>query len=234
MPSRAVFLAPGVICLFIAFVLSLLVSISLPTLPALDITRTHYDTDFLENGGDINGVHLLGELRLGIWAYCGYSADNGDKTCIHQGHGYTVNLPFIGADDSGSNPVIGIVTIGSSWTRGLAVHPVATAVIGIAFILSLSSNLAIELASSIVSLLAAFLTLLAFIIDIALYAHTKHEMHAIDQSKTVTAPGFWLTFVSLVMLIIASFTVCIGRRRHLANEDPFADNKGIRLAFWKR
>lgn len=66
---------------------------------------------------------------------------------------------------------------------------IATAVIGIAFILSLSSNLAIELASSIVSLLAAFLTLLAFIIDIALYAHTKHEMHAIDQSKTVTAPG---------------------------------------------
>lgn len=64
MPSRAVFLAPGVICLFIAFVLSLLVSISLPTLPALDITRTHYDTDFLENGGDINGVHLLGELRV--------------------------------------------------------------------------------------------------------------------------------------------------------------------------
>lgn len=69
---------------------------------------------------------------------------------------------------------------------------IATAVIGIAFILSLSSNLAIELASSIVSLLAAFLTLLAFIIDIALYAHTKHEMHAIDQSKTVTAPGTFL------------------------------------------
>ncbi|EIM89388.1 uncharacterized protein STEHIDRAFT_155056 [Stereum hirsutum FP-91666 SS1] len=225
MPSRAVLLAPGVICLFVAFVLSLLVSISLPTLPALDIARTDFDTSFFEDGNiPTKGVIVLGQVRLGIWAYCGYDTD---------GHGYTVRLPYFKAGDVPANPEVDVATISSSWTRGLAIHPVATAVIGIAFILSLSTNLAIELTSSIVSLLAVLITLLAFVVDIALYVNAKHVMSVVTGTKTVTAPGFWLTFTSLIMLLIESFTICIGRRRR-AKEGPSADSKGIRLAFWRR
>lgn len=66
LPARATLLAPGVLMLLAAFVLSLLVSISLPSFSAMDISRTHFDTQFLDDSGDdtVRGVHLLGELRV--------------------------------------------------------------------------------------------------------------------------------------------------------------------------
>lgn len=71
MPSRAVLLAPGVICLLVALVLSLLVSISLPTLPALDITRTDFDTSFFKDGNiPTKGVIVLAQVRVRLLASC--------------------------------------------------------------------------------------------------------------------------------------------------------------------
>jgi hypothetical protein len=44
MAARAFFL-PGIVLLFCAFILSLLVAISLPSLPTLDIVRCHFTGD---------------------------------------------------------------------------------------------------------------------------------------------------------------------------------------------
>ena len=74
--------------------------------------------------------------------------------------------------------------------------------------------------------------LLAFVIDIALYAFTKHEMRGLGvPESTLTGPGapssapllasadalavlgFWLTFVAFILLCVAGCTVCFGRRR---------------------
>lgn len=57
--------------------------------------------------------------------------------------------------------------------------------------MSLSTNIKITLLSSLTSLLAAALTLLAFLIDIALYAKVKHEVKNLPNIKmvTVTAAG---------------------------------------------
>jgi hypothetical protein len=44
MAARASFL-PGIVLLFLAFILSLLVAVSLPALPALDVVRCHFVTD---------------------------------------------------------------------------------------------------------------------------------------------------------------------------------------------
>jgi len=109
----------------------------------------------------------------------------------------------------------GSVTIGSSWTRGLAVHPVAAAVTFIALLLSFSTHITVTLVASIVSFLAATITLIAFAIDIALYAYVKHQMKKIPGAgaNTLTGPGFWLTFVSFILLILAGCTVCFGRRK---------------------
>lgn len=53
------FCIPGVTILFAAFVLNFIVSISLPYLPALDITRTHFDELALEDGQNV-----MQELRV--------------------------------------------------------------------------------------------------------------------------------------------------------------------------
>ena len=49
---------PGMILLFCAFVLLLLVSVSLPYLPALDVVRIHFE------GGSTNAQGQLSELRV--------------------------------------------------------------------------------------------------------------------------------------------------------------------------
>jgi SUR7/PalI family len=134
-------------------------------------------------------------------AYCYETTKSSNTICDKTGHAYS--LVF--------NSNASSVTIGSSWTRGLAVHPVgmhspildeyylanfklppsATGVIFIALLLSLSSHITVTLLASIVSFLAALITLIAFAIDIALFAFVKHEMKKLTgvSSNTNTAPG---------------------------------------------
>ncbi|EIM80149.1 uncharacterized protein STEHIDRAFT_135458 [Stereum hirsutum FP-91666 SS1] len=222
MSARA-FCIPGVVLLFCAFVLSLIVAISLPALPALDITRTHFSSGSLAAG---NSSGEIGQLRV-LRAYCIYDSSSGDRTCIDQGHGYAVTV-------SGNSSI----TIGSSWTRGLAVHPVATIVTFIAFLLSLSSHITVMLLSSIASGLAALLTLIAFAIDIALFVYVKHKMADLDvEEHTITGPGFWITFATFLLLLIASCTVCFGRRKErMAGATAYPSKPGVlnKLAFWRR
>jgi len=195
---------PGVIFLFCAFVLLFLVSISLPYLTALDFARVHFNEGAPSTGSDGGTVT---ELRFGIWAYCWYD-NNGQRTCSPSGHAYSTTIYN---DQNHDN----FITIGSSWTRGLAVHPVAAGVTLIAFLLSLSTHVTFTLLSSLTAFLAATITLIAFAIDIALYAWTKHQLHKLDgvNTNTSTAPAFWMTFVSFLLLCFAGCTVCFGRRR---------------------
>ncbi|KAF5336311.1 hypothetical protein D9758_014471 [Tetrapyrgos nigripes] len=209
------FFVPGIIFLFVAFVLSFLTSISLPTIHFLDIVRIHF------GGGqgvpDEAKKLFAQETRFGIWGICEYDL-NDDSTCVHTGHGY--DFPLVGVDLSSGSPQIIQANIGAGWTRGLAVHPVATAVTFIALCLSFSSNVAVLLGAMIASFLAAFLTFLAFIIDIVLYARVHSKAHDVDSRWDIdTAPGFWLTFVSLLCTLFATCTVFIGRR-NAADSSP--------------
>ncbi|KIM89932.1 hypothetical protein PILCRDRAFT_812712 [Piloderma croceum F 1598] len=212
------FCIPGIIFLFCAFVLMFIVSVSLPFLTAMDITRVH----FTGNPTISAATTSLSQTRFGIWAYCYETTKNSNTICDKTGHAYS--LVFSSKDSS--------VTIGSSWTRGLAVHPVATGVIFVALLLSLSSHITVTLLASIVSFLAALITLIAFAIDIALFAFVKHEMKKLTgvSSSTNTAPGFWLTFVSFILLLLAGCTVCFGRRRDRmsgATSYPMSQKPGI-------
>ncbi|KAJ7635496.1 hypothetical protein DFH06DRAFT_675535 [Mycena polygramma] len=114
--ARAFYLS-GMAFLFCALVLSFLSSISLPYLPALDFTRVKFAKGFF------SGSDTLQEVRWGIWGPCVYDG-NDHRTCVHTGHGYTIPIRTLDGQE---------VDIGASWTRGLAIHPVATAVVAIAF-----------------------------------------------------------------------------------------------------
>jgi hypothetical protein len=197
-----IFCIPGIIFLTLALVLSLLVSISLPFLPALDFVRVQFD------GSPVTGTNSDGltELRLGIWAPCYYDT-KGDRTCAKASHAYSFSVP--------NEENTAELTISSSWTRGLAVHPVATAVTFIAFCMSFSTHHMVTLLASLTSFLAALLTLIAFAIDIALYALVHHEVGKFPgaDGHTTTRAAFWMTFVTFILLLLAGCTVCFGRRR---------------------
>ncbi|KAJ7255425.1 hypothetical protein B0H12DRAFT_1233044 [Mycena haematopus] len=195
-----IFCIPGIIFLTCALVLSLLVSISLPFLPALDFVRVHFNSGVTTSGDGLT------ELRFGIWAPCYYDT-KGDRTCASASHAYSISV----SNEAKTANVI----IGSSWTRGLAVHPVATAVTFIAFAMSFSTHHMVTLLASLTAFLAALLTLIAFAIDIALYAFVHHEIGKLPDvdGHTTTSAAFWMTFVTLLLLLLAGCTVCFGRRR---------------------
>ncbi|EJD43665.1 hypothetical protein AURDEDRAFT_114691 [Auricularia subglabra TFB-10046 SS5] len=195
------FCIPGIIILALALACGILASISLPFLPALEVARTTFRGSSLPSGaGD-----AIRELRLGIWSYCTYSLGSGDRTCSTRGHAYSFLIK------AGSNQV----AIQSSWTRGLAITPVATAVTFVAFLLSFSEHLTLTLVSSLVSFLAALLMFIAFICDIALYAWLRAKLDDLDgiEPHTNTGAGFWLTFAAFILLLLGGCTVCFGRRR---------------------
>ncbi|KAK0497852.1 hypothetical protein EDD18DRAFT_1159766 [Armillaria luteobubalina] len=218
------FCIPGIIFLFCAFVLSFLTSISLPYLTGLDIARTT-----VVNAGRVGGEGVK-QIRLGIWAPCSYQTDNA-RTCEDASHGYTL---FIQNSDRTET-----VDIGSSWTRGLAVHPVATAVTFIALLMSFSQHVTVTLFASLTSFLAAFLTLIAFACDIALLVYLKHQVNKLNDLDPTTkaGPGFWLTFVSLILLLLAGCTVCFGRRKARlsgASSYPSYPMSSTKKPFWQR
>ncbi|KAJ6526617.1 hypothetical protein DFH09DRAFT_1187600 [Mycena vulgaris] len=196
-----IFCIPGIIFLLCALVLSILVTISLPFLPALDFVRVHFGSGGVATNGD--GII---ELRFGIWAPCYYTT-KGIRSCFSASSAYTISV----SNQANTANVI----IGSSWTRGLAVHPVATVVTFVAFCMSFSTHHMVTLLASLTSFLAALLTLIAFAIDIALYAFVHHEIGKLPDvdGRTTTSAAFWMTFVTLILLLLAGCTVCFGRRK---------------------
>ncbi|KAJ7851515.1 hypothetical protein B0H14DRAFT_2355224 [Mycena olivaceomarginata] len=192
--------------LFVALVLSFLSSISLPYLPALDFARVKF------SGGGISGLGSLEltQVRALVRGPCIYDGNN-ERTCLHTGHGYAVPVETLNIETGATQEVI----IGASWTRGLAIHPVATAAVAVAFGFAASKLEHGPLIASLTSFFAALMLLIAFAIDIALYVFVHHEIGKLkDVDANVNAgSAFWMTFVSLIFVLLAGCTVCFGRRK---------------------
>ncbi|KAJ7509122.1 pali-domain-containing protein [Mycena galericulata] len=199
MSPRSFYIA-GIVFLGVALVLSLLTSISLPFLPAIDFVRVSF-------ANAPKSADILSQIRFGIWAPCYYDG-NGNRECLVGGHGYAFTITNFNGQRS--------VLIGSSWTRGLAIHPVAAVFTAIAFGFACSKADRGPVIATFASFIAAFLTGVAFIVDIALFAFVKQQVAKLDNPSTIgtmTSSAFWMTFVSLILLMLSGCTVCFGRRR---------------------
>jgi len=218
------FCIPGIVILFAALVLSFLVSLSLPFLTRLDIARIQLPSGFIAQGE--GGIK---EYRFGIWAACYYD-EHDTRSCLKTG------LAYITALEDREQTVS--VVIGPSWTRGLAVHPIATAVTFVAFLMSFSTHLTITLLASLTSFLAAVITLIAFAVDIALFAYVKHQVAKLPNVKVETSAGagFWMTLVSFVLLLVAGCIVCFGRRkdRTSGTSSAYPAYTESKKPFWKK
>ncbi|KAF9644635.1 pali-domain-containing protein [Thelephora ganbajun] len=233
MTSR-VYYVPGALLLFAATVLLIITSVSLPYLPAIDFVRSHVES------GNIRVANAQGnamspsisQLKFGLWSYCTIESPSGHRSCSTTGYAYSVRIR--------NNGSAGSVTIASSWTRGLAVHPVAAGVSFIAFLLSFSTHTTVTLLASLASFLAASLTLIAFAVDIALFAFVKQEVGTLKNSHFVTnpAPAFWMTFASFILLLLAGGTIWFGRRRQTRFDAADPSDSGPYQArhggFWSR
>ncbi|KAJ7509120.1 hypothetical protein B0H11DRAFT_2432843 [Mycena galericulata] len=93
-----------------------------------------------------------------------------------------------------------------AWTHALAIHPFVLSVTAIALILTCLKHEKGPILAFFASAVAAFFTLLAFIIDIAFFANANNIVGQFNSSnaESFTATpgaGFWLTFVSLLLIL---------------------------------
>lgn len=103
----------------------------------------------------------------------------------------------------------------ASRANSLVVVVVALVVAVVAFALSFAQHLLVMLIASFVHFLAFLLTLIAFAIQIALYVHTKTQVHKVaDVASVMPGPAFYLTLISIPLLFFSALTVCCGWRRH--------------------
>ncbi|KAF7352104.1 hypothetical protein MVEN_01173300 [Mycena venus] len=94
--------------------------------------------------------------------------------------GYVISF----TDDEGLN------LVGSSWTRGLAIHPFVTILIAIALGFAFLKHEKGPILASAASLLTLFFAVIAFIIDIAFFAKVSHAAHNIvSEAGGYTRPG---------------------------------------------
>jgi len=201
------FCIPGIILLFIAFVLMLFATISLPYVHEFDIVRANFPNPNLTPP---TGGPPADQVRFGIWAFCIEDAVSEAVSCGPADHGYSFN--FLVNTGSGSPTT---ESLGASYTKGLIITPIATAIIFVAFLLSFSEHLTVTLISSLLSFLSALITLIAFAVDIAVLARLRHILDGVPNSSVDTAPAFWFTFVAFILLLLAGCTVCCGRRTEL-------------------
>ncbi|KAG8812299.1 hypothetical protein FRC17_002096 [Serendipita sp. 399] len=186
-------LSLGVILLGICFLLSLLISISAPYVRVFDIVRTSFD-----QAGGVS-VNIRNNTAAAI-----REAQSGNWNCVETGHAYRLD--------------VGGQVVDKSWTRGLVIHPIATAAILVALVLSFFTNLTLMLVASLVAFLGAVLILIVFAIDIALYVRVKARMKNVG-GRTMAGPAFWMTLVLLLLVSVAGVVIWFVRRRAKAKEE---------------
>ncbi|KAN0124407.1 pali domain containing protein [Russula decolorans] len=194
-----VYFVPGIVLLFCAFILSLLVTISLPDLPTLDIVRCRFTTihDALP--------YLLSDARVSSLLLLTLT---------------TFLILFLHFVSVGKRPCGSFIDRADSETGGPA-HMRTTVVTFIALLSSLSFHVTLALFASLLSFIAGLVTLTAFAFDIALFINVRDKARQARQGLpelrvrdvVVPGPGFWSTFASLILLFMATYTVWLGRRR---------------------
>ncbi|KAJ6486596.1 pali-domain-containing protein [Mycena vulgaris] len=184
-----IFYISGIACLSLALLFNLLTTISLPSLPGIDVVR-------------VIAPHGDGMDQLGIWGQCHYPPDQGSDPCTFLGSGYAINE----------------IEETRSWSRGLAIQPLILCLNAVALALACLKHEKGPILASLASLVAAFFTFIAFIINIVFYANVNHFIAESSSVHFTVIPSsaIWLTFVSMILILLGGGTVFLGHRKNRA------------------
>jgi hypothetical protein len=214
------------ILLFCALIIGLFVSVSLPSITPLGIIQASNIAGIIQaNQLEVEGINItLTGINLGIWAACFVDSDNG-STCFEVGSSYSVTV------SNSSDPKSNVQVIGSSYTRGLVIQPIASVATSIAVLFGICSiqfeeNMKANnyLADSplYVAAFATTLTLIAIAVDMALYVRAVDVFNNYFAGiKTQPGPGFWMTLTCLVLTFICSLTLLEAKRERKKEQRKF-------------
>lgn len=103
-------------------------------------------------------------------------------------------------------------------TRVLVLHPIGTAALFVAFLLSLASGSTIvSILAMLVSFAAFIINAVALVIDFVLFTLLGNEINDATGADAAYGPAAWLALVAGILALIATIimfiTCCAGRRR---------------------
>ena len=103
-------------------------------------------------------------------------------------------------------------------TRVMVLHPVATGLSFIAFLLALGSGFIGAIAAAIVSTLSFIVTVVVLATDFTLFGIVRNKVNDMGDGRTATwGAGIWTLLAALVMLFLATVIVlltCCSSRLH--------------------
>ncbi|CDU23183.1 uncharacterized protein SPSC_01812 [Sporisorium scitamineum] len=209
---------PGTLLTLVAAVLLGLVTISNP------IIKSIY---FLQATIGGNGPQTGEVARFGTLGYCL------SDTCSSPTLGYSFD----------PNQLLGIQVIGSRYTSAvikgltytLILHPIALAFAVVSVLLGLISHcreFSTNCFGSFVTGIGAFITLVAFGLDLALFVIAKKRIDSINGASASLGMAIWMTLAAWILLFLAgcafSCGICSRRRRNRVKDSHLDDAYGAR------
>ncbi|KAJ7780612.1 actin cortical patch SUR7/pH-response regulator pali [Mycena maculata] len=206
--------------LFTAFLLSLLVGLSLP------IIKPIYLLSFYSTRTGQVPTSVATELRFGVWGVCATSVLDpptiftNDGECFGPMLGYTIPEDIIALTDISSDIIDDVENV---LLVLLVLHPVAA---GLSFFTAISSlflaSHPLSILSLVLSIITALVTTVVFAVDLALVIVAKSKVTTIDSLDFAiqwgNAPWMGLTAALLTWLAVIALSAracyCFGVRRH--------------------
>lgn len=188
----------------ISAILLLLVTISTPT--TLSAPTPFYFVSSGNLGGVIdcspnsNPLRLVNSIQFGTWGYCSSAVNASGYACFRLPHGYSATFGINPNGTTATTAAVTNVTIGASWTRGLAVHVATFTVSGVGLVLTAIPKQKIRMVAMGVNATAALMALIAFAIDIALFIYVQNQMRRIaSKANTMPGPAFYMALFAILI-----------------------------------
>ena len=211
---------PGTLLTLVAAILLGLVTISTPIIKSI-----YFLEATIGGGGSQNGQ----TARFGTLGYC-----IGD-TCSSPTLGYSFD----------PNQLLGIQVISGRYTSAvikgltytLVLHPVALAFAVVSVLLGLISHcreLSTNCFGTFVTGIGAFVTIVAFGLDLALFIIAKKRIDSINGASAQLGMAIWMTLAAWILMFLAgcafSCGICSRRKRNRVKDSHLPDSYGARPA----
>ncbi|KAF4615461.1 hypothetical protein D9613_002969 [Agrocybe pediades] len=210
-------LAP--LLIFIAFLLLLLVSLSVPIIKSIDLFRLTANAS-----SSILKSSASGSVTFGVWGYCvsalkvsvfGSDRSMSDGQCSKAHLGYTFDSTV--ADAVGASSIQNAIS--RTTTAALLLHPLAAALAFLTLLVSLfilrrGSNGTSRLPSALttgLAILTSILTTIVFLIDVIVVAVVRGRVHKASDSLDLTwGNAVWMTLGAAIALWISTIGAMCG------------------------
>ncbi|WWD22633.1 hypothetical protein CI109_107126 [Kwoniella shandongensis] len=155
----------------------------------------------IDNISFLNITQNRAKATLGVFGYCS-NINSNNHGCTPSQLGYDIaSVSTITGWDYQNGHL-------ETLTKALILHPIATGLAFLSFLIALCSDRLGFLFASLIALLAFIVSLAALVIDFVLFGIIKHEINDNTSAQASFGTAIWLTLAATIVLFFSTFVVC--------------------------